>query len=404
MSIEEKVLNHIDSQRDEIIRFMQTLLRTQSVTGDESKICALLCEECTRDGLEVELVEPEPNRVSVVARYRGAKGSPRMMMYSHIDTVPGGDPATWSHPALSAEIADGYIWGRGACDNKVATCALTMAFRAIRESGVTLNGDIVFTHVGDEEKGGEYGFQEVLRRGYGEGVDYLFYAHGGEGKTIGVAANGSRGCTLTVKGRGAHTARLEDGVNAVVKAVGLIRHLQLLADEVNRREFHLPGTDSVMKSRFSVNKVMGFVAHNNVPDRCEILVDRRYTPGESAEQIDAEYRKVIEEAKAEDPELDVDLKVNPGNLVSVAPADSPLVKGIQVAAERVVGFTPKPVGGSHSSDHGWFVARHGKPFASYGHGGEGVHSANERILEEDVITTTKVYALSMLEILGYKEP
>lgn len=74
----------------------------------------------------------------------------------------------------------------------------------------------------------------------------------------------------------------------------------------------------------------------------------------------------IEEAKTDDHELDVELAVNPGNLVSVAPADSPLVKGIQAAAEKVVGFTPQPVGGSHRSDHGWVVARHGKPFVSYG--------------------------------------
>jgi len=58
------------------------------------------------------------------------------------------------------------------------------------------------------------------------------------------------------------------------------------------------------------------------------------------------------------------------------------------------------VGGSHSSDHGWFVRRHSKPFASYGIGGEGVHSPNERIKIQDITATTKAYALSMIHLLG----
>ena len=400
MSHQERVLDYIDAHRDEVISFMQGLLRTVSVTGDESEIGAMVAAECRADGLEVELVEPAENRVSVVARYRGSTGSPRVMMYSHYDTVPAGDPGSWTHPAFSGEIADGQIWGRGACDDKVATCGLTMAFRAINRLGIKLKGDIVFTHVGDEERGGRYGFRTILDKGYGEGVDYLFYAHGGSGERIGIAANGSRGCTIRVKGISAHTARLEQGVNAVVKAAKLITRFQELADEVNQRSYHLPGTDTVMKSRFSINKCVGFVAHNNVPDSCEILVDRRYTPGETEEEIDREYIGVMERLKAEDPEFDAELTIRSGNKLSVAPANSEIVKSIQRAAEKVIGFKPKPAGGSHSSDHGWFVARHGKPFASYGIGGVGTHSADERIEVEDVIQTTKVYALAMLDLLG----
>jgi len=400
MDHRESVLEYIDSHRDEVITFMQRLIQTVSVTGDESSIGELVAVESRADGLEVELVEPAQKRVNIVARHHGTTGRPRVMMYSHYDTVPAGDLGSWAHPPFSGEIADGQIWGRGACDDKVATCGLVMAFRAIKRLGIKLKGDIVFTHVGDEERGGRYGFQEILDRGYGEGVDCLFYAHGGSGEQIGVAANGSSGCTITVRGRSAHTARLEDGVNAVVKAAKLIIRLQKLADEVNQRRYLLPGTDTVMKSRFSINRCVGYVAHNNVPDRCEILVDRRYTPGEKEEQIDREFQGVIEAMKDEDPEFDAELDIRSGNRVSVAPADSEIVRSIQRAAERVLGFRPKPAGGSHSSDHGWFVAKYRKPFASYGVGGTGVHSANERIDVEDVILTTKVFALTMLDLLG----
>ena len=402
MSNDEKVLNYIDDHKDEIIGFMQKLLQTKSVTGDESEIAALMAEESERDGLEVELVEPAEKRVSVVARYKGTTGKPKVMMYTHYDVVPPGDPETWSHPPFAGEIADGWIWGRGARDNKVATCGIAMAFRAIKESGIKLKGDIVFTHVADEEKGGKFGYRVILEKGYGDDVDFLFYPHGGEGDKIGIAANGAVNYYIKVLGRSAHTSRLEDGINAVIKAAKLVGRLKPLADEVNSREYHLPGTDTVMKSRFSMNGISGYVANNNVPERCEIIIDRRYTPAETAQQTQEEIMAVIDELKAEDSEfnVEVDARFEDGNPVSVSPADSDLVRAIQDAAEKVVGFRPPPAGGSHSSDHGWFVQRVHKPVASYGHGGEGAHSANERIKVEDVLLTTKVYALTIMNIMG----
>jgi acetylornithine deacetylase/succinyl-diaminopimelate desuccinylase family protein len=400
MKLNKQVMEHIDSKRDEIIAFMQQLIQIPSVTGDEAEIGAIMVKECSKDGLAVDIVEPKKGRVNVVANYTGTGEGPRMMMYSHYDVVPAGDLDSWRYPPFGGEIHDGWLYGRGAQDNKIATCGLTMAYRSLKDLGIKLRGDIVFTHVGDEEVGGLYGFQEVLERGYGENIDMLYYAHGGTADTIGVAANGSRGVSINVLGRSAHTARLEQGVNAVVNAAKLVLSLQELADLVNKREYHLLGTESIMKSRFSINKIHGYVAHNNVPDKCEIRIDRRYTPGETEEQVDKEYADVIAKAKKKNPDLSVEYQILPGNLVSVAPADSKIVKGIQAAAEQVIGYKPKPVGGSHSSDHGWFVRRHGKPFASYGIGGEGVHSANERIKIEDIIATTKVYALSMIGILG----
>jgi acetylornithine deacetylase/succinyl-diaminopimelate desuccinylase family protein len=393
-------MDYIDSHEDEIIAFMQRLIRTKSVTGDESEIGWLMAEECKKDGLEVELVEPAEKRVSVVARYSGATGSPRVMVYSHYDTVPPGDLNAWRYPPFSATISDGKIWGRGAADNKVATCAETMAFRAINELEIRLKGDIVFVHVADEEKGGRYGFRNIIDKGYAKGVDYLFYGHGGSKEHVGIAANGSSSAVITVKGRAAHTRSLEEGLNAVLMAARLILRYQELADDVNSRRYPLPGTDTVMMSRFSINKCHGYVANNCVPDRCEIIIDRRYTPAEDLMRIEDEIRSVIEDLKAMDPEFDAELSFEPRMDLSVSPADSEIVMSFQRAAKRVIGIVPKSRGGSHSSDHGYFVTKHGKPVASYGIGGVGTHMANEHISVEDVVLTTKVYALTILDLLG----
>jgi len=400
MSHEEKVLEYIDSHSDEIVAFMQKLIRTRSVTGDESEMGRLMAQECAKDGLDVEVVEPAENRTSVIARYKGTTGKPRVMVYSHMDTVPAGDPESWTYPAFSATIADGVLWGRGTADNKIGTCASTMAFRAIRSLGIDLKGDIIFTHVADEEKGGKLGFRDILDSGYAEGVDCLFYGHGGRKEQIGIAANGSASVVITVKGRAAHTRALEDGINAVEKAAELIVWLKKLGDEVNKREYPLPSTNTIMRSRFSVNKCHGYVSTNTVPDKCEIIIDRRTTPGESIEDAEREIRSVVELMAAEDPDLEAEVSFNVRMDVSVSPADSEIVKSFQRAAEKIVGIKPVPVGGSHSSDHGYFVTKHGKPVASYGTGGVGTHMADEHIAVEDIILTTKVYALTMLDLLG----
>lgn len=400
MTQEEKVLNYIDSNKDKIIDFMQKLMKIESVTGNEAEISKFVAKESEKDGLEIELYEPAENRISTIARYSGTTGKPHVMAYSHYDVVPPGDLDTWKYPPFSATIADGKIWGRGASDNKIATCGLIMAFRAIKKSGVKLKGKLTFTHVADEEKGGKFGFRHMLDKGYAEGVDFLFYAHGGVKEYIGVAANGSSNMIINVIGKASHTSRLEDGINAINKACKLAARLEKLGDDVNPRRYPLPGTDTVMKSRFSLNKFIGYVANNSVPDKVAMIVDRRYTPAETLEQAGEEIQKVIDELKSEDPDFDAELIVEGRMDLSVSPPDSEIVKSIQRSADKLLGITPKPRGGSHSSDHGHFVTLHHKPVASYGIGGSGGHMTNEHTNVEDVITTTKVYALLMMDILG----
>ena len=84
--------------------------------------------------------------------------------------------------------------------------------------------------------------------------------------------------------------------------------------------------------------------------------------------------------------------------LSVWAADSELVKAIQRSAMKL-GYDPKPEGGSHSSDHGFFNSKHHKPLASYGIGGEGMHAVDERIRVDEVIQTTILHCFLMTDLL-----
>ena len=411
LSYDEDILKWMDSHRNDIIALERKLIQTKSVNGNESQAAKLVAEECEKDGLKVELVEPAPERVSVVARYKGTAGKPKVIWYTHYDTLPAGEESNWKHPPFSATIDDDWIYGRGAHDNKTATCASIMAFRAVKNLGIKLKGDLVFTHVADEERGGKFGFKNLIDKGYGEGIDCLFYPHGGPPGQLTIAANGSRKFKITVKappvaegptpfaGPEARLFRFERS-NAILEAVKIIPRLEKLADEVRTRKYRLPGTDSTMVSRFNINMCHAYLADNAPPKVCDLLIDRRWTPAETAEQTDQEVRQVIDDLKAEDPKFDAQLTVIPEMDLSVSAADSELVKVIQRSAKRLIGYEPKPAGGSHSSDHGFFNTKYRKPLASYGIGGENAHSPNERVKVEDVILTAKLHGLIMVGLLG----
>jgi acetylornithine deacetylase/succinyl-diaminopimelate desuccinylase-like protein len=204
---------------------------------------------------------------------------------------------------------------------------------------------------------------------------------------------------IEVKGKSVHTADNEEGINAVQNAGRLILPLQRLGEEVNARRYHAHNTDSIMKSRFSINKCIGYIADNSVPERCELSIDRRYSPGESLAQIQREIEQVIDEWKAEGPKFDARLTITPGMDASVSAADSEPVKVIQRSA-RKLGYDPKPAAGPWSSGHGYFNSRHHKPLASYGIGGERGHQSDERIRVDDVFLTAKIHGLVMTNLLG----
>ena len=79
------------------------------------------------------------------------------MLMSHSDTVPIGDEKLWSFPPLSGELRDGKVWGRGACDDKYGIAVALFLMKLIKELGVELNYDLLFTAYSDEEYGGGNG-------------------------------------------------------------------------------------------------------------------------------------------------------------------------------------------------------------------------------------------------------
>ncbi len=143
---------------DEAVEIARQYLRidTTNPPGNETPAAEFLAGILGDAGLEPTVLESEPGRGNVVARLPGSAGDPAgaLCLLHHLDVVPA-DPSEWSVDPFGAEVRDGHLWGRGAIDMKGMGVMQMMTMLALaRDRTTTLERDVLFVAVADEEAGG----------------------------------------------------------------------------------------------------------------------------------------------------------------------------------------------------------------------------------------------------------
>jgi acetylornithine deacetylase/succinyl-diaminopimelate desuccinylase-like protein len=152
---------HLHERPEELL---QRLLRfdTTNPPGGERGCVEWLAVTLQDAGLETTLVAADPARPSLVARLRGSGDAPPLMLQAHVDVVATAGQQ-WTHPPFAGEVADGFVWGRGALDMKAgAAMFLAAALRAVA-TGMQPAGDLVLAFLSDEEAGGDLGAAHLVR-------------------------------------------------------------------------------------------------------------------------------------------------------------------------------------------------------------------------------------------------
>jgi acetylornithine deacetylase/succinyl-diaminopimelate desuccinylase-like protein len=168
-----------DAAHDQLVSFLRDLIRIPSINppdppGAETIAARRIAAELRAEGLDPEIIEPVHGRGTVTVRLRGdgTSGEP-LLLLSHLDVVPA-DATEWTHPPFAADIADGYVWGRGAVDMKAMVAMEAMVVillaRKARAAGFDpaknpipgLRRDVLFTCSADEEAGGVDGAHWLL--------------------------------------------------------------------------------------------------------------------------------------------------------------------------------------------------------------------------------------------------
>ena len=133
-----------------IVSFAGRAVATPSLSGDEGALAALVAEEMGNLAYDEVTVDPFGN---VIGRIAGGPGK-TTMLHAHMDVVAPGDLTRWRQAPYGGEVADGYLWGRGAADAKGALAAQVYAAGLLKEAGLTPPGDLLQASVVCEETGG----------------------------------------------------------------------------------------------------------------------------------------------------------------------------------------------------------------------------------------------------------
>ena len=155
-----------------LVATLRDLIRIPSVNpppadapDGETRVARYLADRLGSLGLQPEVIEPIPGRGSVHVRLHGdGTGGPAFLLLSHLDVVPA-PPERWTHGPFAADVADGYVYGRGAVDMKgMVALELGVVERLVVEARAAgldpardpipgLRRDVLFTCTADEEAG-----------------------------------------------------------------------------------------------------------------------------------------------------------------------------------------------------------------------------------------------------------
>ncbi len=304
-------------------------------------------------GFRTEVLEGTPGRPSLVARIGGGPGR-SVMLNGHLDTV---QTSGMTHPPFEPRIADGKLWGRGACDMKGGVAAMCVAAQRAHAQGL-LQGEVIVTAVADEEWG-SIGTREVIARGIR--ADAVVVTEPTE-LTVATAHKGFAWYTITVHGRAAHGSQHTVGIDAIRHAGHVLVELDRLDHEV------LPTNAHPLLGRGSVHAsfIEGGLGMSTYPDRCTIRLERRTLPGVTLAVVERQLQDVLDAVARRVPEFRAELRFDEARPPSDLPPDDPLVTAL-VAATAATGPRAPIAGVTYWSDAALFNAA-GMPTVCHGPG------------------------------------
>jgi acetylornithine deacetylase/succinyl-diaminopimelate desuccinylase-like protein len=206
---------------------------TVNPPGNERPAQEYLAAHLSAAGFTCELLGAEPDRPNLVARLSGRAPGPTLCYLGHVDTVLA-DAGAWTHDPWSGELADGYVWGRGALDMKSQVAAEVAAAAWLARSGWRpAHGELLIVTVVDEETGGALGAEWITREHpqkvrcdllLNEGGGGVFEYDGRRCYTVCCAEKGVFRFELTTDGIAGHASMPAMGVNALLKMGPVLDH------------------------------------------------------------------------------------------------------------------------------------------------------------------------------------
>jgi acetylornithine deacetylase len=348
-----------------------TLVPNAPGEGEVARTLASVLDEW---GFAVQVLEAAPGRPNVVASI-GPFDAPALMLNGHLDVV-GVEGMT--HKPFDAELRDGRIYGRGSADMKGGVAAMCAAATA-----ATANSDrqVIITAVADEEYE-SLGLRALLAAGVRAEAAIVT-----EPTRLAIcpAHRGFAWIDVTLTGRAAHGSRYDLGVDAILHAGLLLAELHALEETRGDGPVHpLLGRASLHASM-----IRGGVGMSTYPERCDLALERRTLPGETARKALREITDACDRVRVARPEFAAEVRLNTAQDPSDVPLDAPIVERLRSALESE--GMPVTIEGLSAWTDAALLNEAGIPAICFGPGDISLaHAAEEFVPVTDIEQSTRV--------------
>ncbi|MYE67143.1 MAG: M20 family metallopeptidase [Acidimicrobiia bacterium] len=335
--------------------------------------------------VEAKLVESLPGRHSVGATLRGCGDGPRLILNGHLDTVPIDDESEWTTDPFGAEVRDGFMYGRGACDMKAGLAVQIAVAHHLAGQLDRLAGSLVLHFAAGEERA-EPGTLSLLEAGYTG--DFGIVTEPTDLR-IAAATRGLLPLRIRLQGRSIHASRSHLGINPTWGLLWVLGALEGYRSDIEQRRHHLLGAGSCTPT-----VVNGGVTPNAVSDSVDLYVDRRLVPGETIEREVQEVTERILAARPAGSEVGVDVTVAYNRFEPAEiPVESWLVQRLVGSVKNVTGAPGEVYGAPFSSDVRNLVNDAGIEAVNFGPGNVAeCHCADERVALSQLEGAARVIA------------
>ena len=363
----------------------QSLLRCPSISPDDAGAIDVLITALKPLSFACHILTfPDESGVPVrnlFARY--GTGAPYVLFAGHVDVVPVGREADWSHPPFAAEIADGVLYGRGACDMKTSSACFAAAAEGFLKNNPAFAGSIGMLATSDEELSGHYGTEACLRwmEDNGHIPDVCLVGEPTSantfGDTIKIGRRGSINFHLDIQGKQGHAAYPHLADNP---ATPLVRILEELT--------HSPldeGTPDFPLSSLQITTIdIGNTVTNLIPARASAAFNVRFNTQHTCESLTEWVQSVVDKHAKGKAAMKIGASGN-----AFLTKRSPWVDTVAAAVQQVAGVEPtlNTTGGTSDAR---YISRY-CPVLEFGPLSQTIHQVDERIPLADIEKLTSCY-------------
>ena len=358
-------------------------INTSNPPGNEQVAAMYIAGILARDGIKADVLDMTPGRSAVVARLQSsavAQPSKALLLVAHIDTVPV-EKSRWTVDPFGAVIKDGYLYGRGAIDDKGMLAANLAVFLELKRSRARLNRDVIFLATDDEETSGDASIRMLIAKhwekfaaGFAINEGGNVFLKNGKVQYVGVQASEKVATNVAVIARGtsghASQPTKDNPVVHLAAAVAKIgnysapvhftaivrRYFEGLApledDEIGKwmRSMDTPDRgehaqrvisdasplwNSMLRDTIAPTVLTAGVANNVIPTEARANLNVRLLPGDPIDGVINELNKLVN-----DPQVRLEVQPNAGLAAPPSSLESDFYNVITKVASREFGGAP----------------------------------------------------------------